>query len=460
MGFLERLTRTIHRDWDDIPKARANFEITEYEDEEYPYDLTHRVEWAELAANGPAGEPLEPFHLFLAVKNYGPSPVLLYLNTWANDPNPAFEVNILPGHWVEFMDLDLWTQPRIRVDPLLYSQRSECEIVQMGWPCWEEEPQDWCDMWAVGHIYQDGAGTKHYPTMGTWANVINPITDDDHWLADVAGTSPADYWAVGYDMVEGDPWSGLLAHWNGLTWTEYPDQAPPFYGCWCFEPIFYWAVGGSVGQGEIWNYNGAIWGLHTAPTQETRIFRAVHGWAPTDTWAVGDDGMTYRYGGAVWANVACTAEIHFYGVWGLSANEAWACGGDNPWWNLHGGAGGQIWSWNGISWTRDAVPGTPPTFRAIWGFANDDIWVVGDSGSIFHWNGAVWASVAEPAGLNGNYDYRGVFGCWPDSLWAIGTNMIGGNVIIRWDGMVWTIDHGPNAFEMDLLGLKGVIVPI
>jgi len=107
-------------------------------------------------------------------------------------------------------------------------------------------------------------------------------------------------------------------------------------------------------------------------------------------------------------------------------------------------------------WIEQTLPVETPTLRAIWGFSNSNIWAVGDRGTIIHWDGFVWMTWPEPDGLLGNYDYRGVFGCFPWQVWAIGTTGTGDNVIIEWDGVSWSIVHGPNADEMDLLGLKGV----
>jgi len=68
-----------------------------------------------------------------------------------------------------------------------------------------------------------------------------------------------------------------------------------------------------------------------------------------------------------------------------------------------------------------------------------------------------WVRIPEPDGLNGNYDYRGVFGCKPWAVWAVGTTGAGTHVTIFWNGLTWEIDDGPTV-EGDLLGLKGVWV--
>ena len=468
MARLSVKPETVHRDWDDVTKFRGNpFAAYSYgaDDDEQEYDVIHRVEFAQPAANGAAGSPLDPVTLYLAVKNYGPHPVLLYFDNNLNIGDPL-EVTIPVGHWVEYVDLNPTTQPRIRVDNTLYSTPSECEILECGYTIWEEEePEPDCDAWAVGHIPQDGGGTKHFPEAGVWATVANTLTDPEKevWLADVAGTATNDYWAVGYKMEEGFPVEGFLAHWDDVDWTEEVTASdPPFYGDWGYEAGFYWAVGG-LGQGEIWNWNGAAWTQDLANEQDSRIFRAVHGIDAADTWAVGDygdpDALIFHHDGISWTPNPNPIECNLYGVWAngsyASGNDVWVCGGSLGWWGASGGTGCVFRRAAGV-WIPAVLPPDTPTLRAIWGFSNSNIWAVGDQGTIIHWDGFVWMTWPEPDGLLGNYDYRGVFGCFPWQVWAIGTTGTGDNVIIEWDGVAWSIVHGPNADEMDLLGLKGV----
>jgi len=463
MAILAVQPDTVHRDWDDVEKFHGRpFAMYTYvaDPECDEYSVTHRVEWAQLAATGPTGSPLDPVTRYLAVKNYGPNPILLYLNTVLNWPNPAFEVTILPGHWVEFVDLDPTTQPRIRTDSAVYSTPTECEILEIGDLVWEEEqPDPKCDMWAVGHYNADSVGAKHYPEGGVWATVVTGIAEQENaWFADVAGVAVTDYWAVGY-RTAGEPLvpvTGLFAKWDGAAWAENdPEGQPPMYGDWGFATDNYWAVGGLM-VGEIWHWaGGPLWVQDYALEQDERIFRAVHGYDPLDVWAVGDVGLVSRYNGIAWDTITyqCPTQANLYGVWAANSNDVWICGGDQAWWGASGG-NGVIFRLMGGLWIPQVLPPEIPTLRAIWGFATDDIWAVGDWGTILHWDGFTWNLVAEP--LETNYDYRGVFGCYPWSVWAIGVEPGMSNAIIQWDGVSWNVVHGPNAGEMDLLGLKGV----
>jgi hypothetical protein len=277
----------------------------------------------------------------------------------------------------------------------------------------------------------------------------------------------ADYWAVGYERT-GDPLApsaGLFAFYNGVAWAEVAvADDPPMYGVWGFATDDYWAVGGNGTQAEIWHYNGVAWTKNHAPEQDERIIYCVHGNSPTNVYCAGEDAFIADWDGLAWTVHAVSPEMegwHFYGTWTSGTPQAWVCGGDQDWWGASGGNGcifseGPAGIWQ--SWT---LPTHNNCLRAMWGFGDNDIWAVGDAGYILHFNGFVWTQVAEPAELSGNYDYRGVFGCYPYSVWAIGTTMAGSNnVIIHWDGVQWTVNHGPNLAEMDLLGLKGVeVVP-
>ncbi|MHA2064291.1 MAG: hypothetical protein ACXABY_07920, partial [Candidatus Thorarchaeota archaeon] len=171
MAWLAVRPYTFHRDWNDIDKFEGRFVNYSYNVDDLvqntDYDLTHRVEWAPSVANGTLGAPLDPYQNYTMVKNMGTDPVYLYHNVWSNWPNDPINIVILPGHWIEVVDLDTTTQPRIWVDSALYSSPMECEILQVGYQSWEEEePEEYCDMWAVGHVGGAGAGFKHYPEAG------------------------------------------------------------------------------------------------------------------------------------------------------------------------------------------------------------------------------------------------------------------------------------------------------
>lgn len=469
MSVLTVQPESTHRDHDDVIKFPGRFDEFDYGFEEIEnYDLTHRVEWATPSAVVGGGAALDPLHRYLAVKNMGTDPVLLHLNTQANAPNPAFEVTVLPGHWVEYVDLWMTVQPSIRVDSALYSNPVECEILQIGeFTPIKEIPEEFCDLWAVGKVAGGGGVlTKHDPELpGPWEEIINAINNWADWGADVAGVAEDDYWLVGYKTVEGFPASGLFGRWAGAAWAEVVvESSPPMYGVWGFASNDYWAVGGPLGgPGEIYHFDVG-WTLDCVPGEQgVDPFYCVHGDVPANIYAAGGYGLIASYNGAVWVVHPPPVEspdVSLYGTWTSALQVPYVCGGDGEWWSDSGGIG---WIFmeappGSQFWQSFVLPPGCPTLRAMWGFNDADIWAVGDQGWILHYDGVAWTRIPEPVGLNGNYDYRGVFGCWPWGVWAIGTTQAGTNVIIFWDGVTWTVDDGPDVLEGDLLGLKGVWV--
>ena len=475
MAWLVVKPYTKHRDWNDVDKFEGRFVTMTYVvDDGSPYDLTHRVEWAQPVATGNLGAPLDPYQEYTAIRNMGTDPVLLYHNTFSNWPNPAFSRVILPGHWIEVVDLDATTQPRLWVDSALYSSPMECEVLQIGYQYWEEqEPEEFCDMWAVGHDIDAGCTFKHYPEgAGIWATIASTITDEDHWLADVAGVAEDDYWAVGFETDQSAPSAGLFAFWNGTIWTEVAageEDDPPQYGVWGFATDDYWSVGGlAAANWEIWHWNGISWTQSCVGDQDTRTLMCVHGNIPTHAYAAGLLGIIVEWDGLAWVTHPTGPEMegwNYYGTWTSGTPNTWVCGGDagafpNPWLSPSGGNGCIFTEVMPAIWQSYTLPAGCPTLRAMWGFSDNDIWAVGDAGWILRFDGFNWIRIPEPAELQEAFDYRGVFGCYPYSVWAIGTTKSDDNVIIHWDGANWSVAHGPNIDEFDLYGLKGVeVVP-
>ena len=467
MAILWVQPETTHRDWDDVVKFPGRFSVYAYDgaDEEPPevWDLTHRVQWATVAAAAGGGSMLEQFHRYLAVKNMGTDPVLLHLNTAVNLPNPEFEVTILPGHWVEYADLFMSVQPSIRVDSALYSSPVECEVLQIGeFTPIEEIPEQYCDLWAVGRETDFGALTRHNPeaTATNWDTIACPALADPQdytlWLADVAGVAIDDYWAVGYTV--GVTPGGVFAFWNDVAWAwTVINGEPPQYGVWGFATADFYSVGGGAGvAGVIWH--GPAWALTSTPDPDGHeTLFCVHGHHPDYVWAAGMDGLivTGNHGAGFVVSQAANLELdeNYYGVYSASATDQWVVGGTEVWWGAAGGTG--VIRRNQLAgWTVQTT--SCPTLRAIWGFGDSDLWAVGDQGTILHsGDGNTWDVVPAPAEIGSNYHFRGVFGCRPWAVWAVGTSMTGDHVTIFWDGATWEIDDGPND-EGDLLGLKGV----
>jgi len=216
-------------------------------------------------------------------------------------------------------------------------------------------------------------------------------------------------------------------------------------------------------QGRVIVFDGSLWGLQQAPTQEH--LRGIWAATTTDAWAVGDRGAVVRWDGLRWHEVPMPAALGAVnwagvegvgdgvwlwgeaGVWahdGFSAEQVildittgavrdvWAAGPDDVWLV---GDGGRIRRWTGGPQASHDLPG--PAWRAIWGAAPDDVWVVGDGGRVARWDGQQWFEFLPVTSRS----LTAVHATGPDDAWAVGD----AGVVLRWDGQRWrqrdTVPH-------------------
>ena len=89
---------------------------------------------------------------------------------------------------------------------------------------------------------------------------------------------------------------------------------------------------------------GPLW--KKSETKVTTRLVALHGFSPSDVWAVGDDGVALRFDGTEWTKVNSGTSQDLRAVWGAASNDVWVVG-----------EGGIVLRWNGTSLTP--VPGAP-----------------------------------------------------------------------------------------------------
>ena len=161
-------------------------------------------------------------------------------------------------------------------------------------------------------------------------------------------------------------------------------------------------------------------------------------------------------------------------VWGTSADDVWAVGGDpndgmgpmvvhwdgagwqrldsghvgDLWWVFGfaggpiymGGAGGAIVRYQGGTFSEMSTPGTDTVF-GIWGSSPDDVWAVGGayggSSGAFAWklDGDAWvAATGFPTELATTDVVWKVYGRGPNDVWLVGT----AGLLVHWDGQAFT----------------------
>lgn len=182
-----------------------------------------------------------------------------------------------------------------------------------------------------------------------WSMVFNEL---DAAFLSVWGSGTDDVWAVGSDPGGEGP---MIKHLTGGEWTDVSADSPGDLW-WVF------GVGGKV-------YVGGAGG---------RIL-------------VSEDGTSFE------EMTTPSATPIVFGIWGCSASDVWAVGG-----NQGGSQGGFAWHLEGDEWVQpDSFPEEVGTGDAVWKVAGagcDDVWMVGTDGLAVHWDGEAFGDVERISG--------------------------------------------------------------
>lgn len=284
----------------------------------------------------------------------------------------------------------------------------------------------------------------NYPTEISWnaASVAGGSNSAD--LNAVSMLSNADGWAVGDEANN----NLIFLRWNGSAWSlttvARNCNAQNLLGVSSVSSRQAWAVGVRCGNGAnrlhtIMYWNGGTWvRLSPAPAASPNMpagnnnnqnLNAVHA-IDTDGdglanvgFAVGNSGQIVQFNGTNWVLVSSPTTQNLFGVYVVSAVEAWAVGNN-----------GTLLRWNGSTWSTYSSS-TTTNLRAIAmldtdgdGLANMGF-AVGISGRIISYNGSSWSSVDM-----GAMDLFGVSIINSQDAWAVGTN----GSALHWNGSNWS----------------------
>lgn len=109
-------------------------------------------------------------------------------------------------------------------------------------------------------------------------------------------------------------------------------------------------------------------------------------------------------------------------VWGSGPDDVFAVGGTAE--------GGEVYHFDGASWSQMCVPEVP-ILVWVYGFGPDDVYACGEGGGMIHYDGQAWSVI--DSGIDD--DLFGVWGATPDDVWFVGgETSTGPMVILRYDG--------------------------
>lgn len=323
-------------------------------------------------------------------------------------------------------------------------------------PLYQRETQQALQLqeaWAVGNVSGSNFVLTRWnrPTEVSWtSSALSSVSATN--IASISMLSNAEGWAVG-DVVSS---KFTLLHWLGSSWSlATSPTACSGQNLTGVSAVYHqeaWAVGpttknngtcaaGGTRRYTVLYWNGTSWTTLTPSTtipipadsstnqnlNAVHVIDATQSGAGTLGFAVGNSGTILKYNGSSWATSSSPTTQNLFGVYVVSASEAWAVG-----------AAGVIIKWNGTTWSTVTSPTTTQLNNIsmldsdLSGTANIG-WAVGNSGVAIAYNGTSWSS--NNTGSASNLFDVGLFNVSTgQDVWAVGA----AGTIMHYNGSAWS----------------------
>jgi hypothetical protein len=294
---------------------------------------------------------------------------------------------------------------------------------------------------------------------GSFQLVTSPTVSGGS-LSAVSSVSPTDIWAVGFQSTSNEGDAPLTENFNGTSWTVVAAPSPAGATIAEFSSVSAvasnnaWAVGFSLsvnGSGVsvstplIEHYNGTSWSIQTNPATGGSL-NAVTAISPTDVWSVGGTGsadLVENFNGTSWSIVQVpsppASRPSLSGISAVSPTDIFAVGG------IGKGNFPQVLQFNGTTWSSLANLPTGIADTAIDAISATDVWTVG-RGNIWNFDGTSWTEVA--SGLSG--DLFAISGSSANDLFAVGETIstVDQTLVEQWNGTSWSVVTSAGAGEL------------
>ena len=218
---------------------------------------------------------------------------------------------------------------------------------------------------------------------------------------------------------------------------------------WGPDPEQVFVVGGQIqpSSGRVFRFDGLDWIAETLPPA-TPMLDWVYG-VDDRVWAVGRGGAILVRDDQGWSAEVSPTNKTLWGLWGASADELWAVGGDGtsdaPLLLRRDGAS--------ETWSTVELPDLGVISHGlfkVWGTSSTDVWAIGDRGATLHWDGASWTAHPSEAGI----DLISLWGSPSEGLIAAGGRASGH--LARLEGETWIgmtlVTPGLNGMWVDPAG--------
>ena len=323
-----------------------------------------------------------------------------------------------------------------------------------------------------------------------WCTVATPDpggSSEENQLQGVAAVSSSSAWAVG-SYGTSTRSQTLIVHWNGTAWSQQSSPNPAGFssgsqlsGVAATSPSNAWAVGASShsftdSRTLIAHWDGIAWTQVPSPnpggagSSSQNVLYSVTATSSSNAWAVGlysngtgSKALVLHWNGTAWTQQASLNQAELFSVAATSPANAWTAG------SLGGGPAFKtlIEHWNGTAWSQQASP-NPAGFAfgsqlsGVAATSSSSAWVVGESVKdvapdvsqtlIARWNGTDWAQVSSPnPGGTGSGSANFLFSVTATSssnAWAVGAYATSPTandhtLVAHWNGTAWKQQPSP-----------------
>ena len=301
-------------------------------------------------------------------------------------------------------------------------------------------------------------------TNNGWTNYAEQI-----WTMDYFGGKL--YAGIGSSANDAEVWE-----WNGSTWNKIGGDSANSGWTTNYEMVaslsndgtnLYAGLGLTAGDGEVWRWNGSTWtkiggdGINSGWDATIETVRSLRWFGGKLYAGLGDtagDADVWSWNGTAWSQIGGDG---MNSSWAASTYEqigGFAYDGTNLYAGLGTGNGdGEVWRWNGTSWSQIGGDG----MNSSWPTAQGDTvnTLLFDSGTlysgtydsagpgqVYSYNGTSWSQIGGEF-INNSWGFYGVSAVQVmqnvgDYLYAGLGNTVGTSLVWRFDGNSWTLVGG------------------
>ena len=243
-----------------------------------------------------------------------------------------------------------------------------------------------------GNIYIAIDGGAVYKYDGSSCTQVVTASDD---LKGIFGSdTTGEIYAVGKN--------GEIVFYTGSSWVSASEGSEDINDVWVSSTgNAYYAIDKGYASSCTYTPGGGSGSTCTTTTTSSgEDLKGISGSSKTDVLGVGKNGEVWSYNGTSWSAVTVTGNP------GEDLKDVYAIDSSN---SVAVGKNGTVLVETTGSWNTLTAP-TGEDLKGVWAYSTSEIYVFGKKGSVYSWNGSSWTNQKTSAGTDNNDDFEDAWG--------------------------------------------------